>query len=31
MGLVIYGRNIYFIRNHHKSAAAAPAPTVAAE
>jgi lipid-A-disaccharide synthase-like uncharacterized protein len=32
MGLVIYGRNIYFIRSHHKSAAAAtPAPTVAAE
>jgi lipid-A-disaccharide synthase-like uncharacterized protein len=33
MGLVIYGRNIYFIRNHHKSAAGqpAPAPTVAAE
>ncbi len=35
MGLIIYGRNIYFIRAHHKSqasaAAAAPSPTVAAE
>ena len=25
MGLVIYGRNIYFIRTHHKSEAAAAA------
>ncbi len=34
MGLVIYSRNIYFIRSHRKSealAAAAPAPTVPAE
>ena len=35
MGLLIYGRNIYFIRAHHKSeqaaAAASPAPSVAAE
>ena len=35
MGLVIYSRNIYFIRTHRKSeataAAAAPTPTVAAE
>jgi len=35
MGLVIYSRNIYFIRTHRRnearSAAAAPAPTVAAE
>ncbi len=34
MGLVIYGRNIYFIRTHHRNeaqAAAAPAPSVPAE
>jgi len=33
MGLVIYGRNIYFIRIHRKSEAraAAPAPSVPAE
>jgi lipid-A-disaccharide synthase-like uncharacterized protein len=34
MGLIIYGRNIYFIRNQHKlaaEAAGAPAPRVAAE
>jgi lipid-A-disaccharide synthase-like uncharacterized protein len=36
MGLIIYGRNIYFIRAHHKSTAeanagAAPAQSVAAE
>jgi len=35
MGLVIYSRNIYFIRTHRRnearSTAAAPAPTVAAE
>jgi lipid-A-disaccharide synthase-like uncharacterized protein len=35
MGLVIYGRNIYFIRAHRKSeaqaTATAPAPPVAAE
>jgi lipid-A-disaccharide synthase-like uncharacterized protein len=34
MGLVIYGRNIYFIRNHRRAeavTAAAPAPPLAAE
>ena len=33
MGLVIYGRNIYFIRTHHKSEArrGAAAPSVPAE
>ncbi len=35
MGLLIYGRNIYFIRAHHKNeaqaAAGAASPTVAAE